>query len=368
MKKRNLISSIFSLCMTTLLFISCVVAWYCVNITSNVSGVVGSSEEDKNYNYELYYYTGSTWQIINSSLSSFIPLDPGEKIYFKLVINSDSNEESIMKCKFEDINTSVNDNIIYNEYTMVTANNYNVYDSELDYYSYTNGVYTFERVAPFTTDGLLSTKSGDIFTPVTSGEYNSTADYYFTDDYYGSGYTHNKANIFTTDGSLYVNREAFFIEIDEQIYHLYDATDDKCPWTFNSEDSTILAKESISNVMEYSNVAFTTTELEYEDIVNSHMEYTLANITESTFLTDGSLYTLVDGIYTSVTSGTFDEATDYYTVLTRSIDSDDLFNNQVVVSAKDTYYLYFTLEYLDLNDNNPYLFQTISVSKLAIEH
>lgn len=368
MKKSSLISSMVSLCMTSLLLISCVVAWYCVNITSNVSGVVGSSKEDKNFDYELYYYDGDSWELIDEKLSSFIPLKPGEKVYFKLMIDSKSNEGSTLKCKFENINTTVASEILYSEYTQVTSSNYNKFDSDLEYYTLNNDVYTLSYVAPFTTDGLLSTKSGNVYTPVTSGEYNSNIDYYFTDDTYGLGYTNNVANIFTTNGSIYVKSESFFYEQDGQIYHLFDSDAADCPWVYNSGTGAIVASDSISDVIMYSNVAYGTTEYEYAQIVNSHMEYSATSITQEDFTTDGSLYTYTDGNYSPVTSGSFDGDTTYYTVVSRAINSSDLFNNQVVTNGKETYYLFFTLEYLDLADNNPYIFQNLSVTRLAIEH
>jgi len=121
-------------------------------------------------------------------------------------------------------------------------------------------------------------------------------------------------------------------------------------------------------VIMYSNVAYGTTEYEYAQIVNSHMEYSATSITQEDFTTNGSLYTYTDGNYSPVTSGSFDGDTTYYTVVSRAINSLDLFNNQVVTNGKETYYLFFTLEYLDLADNNPYIFQNLSVTRLAIEH
>ncbi len=278
MKKSSFLS-IISLSVTLLLLVICAFGWFANNEEAKVNNGVAATNNENNYVFELYYYNGSSWELVNSSFDGYIPVNPGEKIYFNLVINSLSDTNTKLKCEFDNITTSVREDIVYD-----------------------------------------------------------------------------------------TNNNAYCIQIDSTNYSLYNSTDTDCPWIYNSTSGTITAKESISNAIVYHNCAFTTDELDFDEVSSSHLEYEAVAITEEDFTTDGTLYVINGESFIPVTSGAFDANQTYYQVLSRSITSSNLFGDNVQITATGTYNLYFCLEYLDLENNNPYSFQNISIDCLSISY
>ncbi len=278
MKKSSFLS-IISLSVTLLLLVICAFGWFANNDEAKVNNGVAATNNENNYVFELYYYDGSKWELVDSEFNEYIPVNPGEKIYFNLVVHSLSDGNSTLKCEFDNITTSVREDIIYN----------------------------------------------------------------------------------TVDNT-------YCIEIADASYSLYSNTDLDCPWTYNSTTGVISAKKSITEAIVYQNCAFSNEELEFSAIENSNLEYEQVSITEAEFKADGSLYILNNGNYTPVTTGEYDNTQAYYQVLKRSLSSANLFGDKVLITEADSYYLYFSLEYLDLENNNPYSFQNISIDCLSISY
>lgn len=278
MKKSSFLS-IISLSVTLLLLVICAFGWFANNDEAKVNNGVAATNNENNYVFELYYYDGSSWELVDSEFDEYIPVNPGEKIYFNLVIHSLSDSNSLLKCEFDNITTAVREDIIY--------------DAEDNTYC---------------------------------------------------------------------------IEIEEESYSLYSSTDLDCPWTYNSTTGEVSAKKSITEAIVYQNCAFSNEELEFSAIENSNLEYEQVSITEAEFKADGSLYILTNDNYIPVTSGEYDNTQAYYQVLKRSLSSANLFGDKVLITEADSYYLYFSLEYLDLENNNPYSFQKISIECLSISY
>lgn len=131
MKKQNLIMSVLSLCMTCLLLVTCILAWYCVNEAASVREVVGSTKELEMVELELErgtYDSDSnkwTWEKIDEI--SFLNISPGNAFYFRLKLDNSTDSNIDVSIKLKGITSALDSNVVVNQdgtYVCLKQNDY----------------------------------------------------------------------------------------------------------------------------------------------------------------------------------------------------------------------------------------------------
>lgn len=108
-KMTNLIVSILSLVMTTVLLIFTVYSWYTSNTEVKASSIIGGSDVEK-ANFELDYWDETEWKEVKKIEKRNVL--PGTTTYFRLkCINTNSAAINIT-AKFEEIESSVDVNYV----------------------------------------------------------------------------------------------------------------------------------------------------------------------------------------------------------------------------------------------------------------
>lgn len=134
--KKNLMLSGFTLLCTLFLLICIITAWYVTNKEASATGITGSTDGDS-YSLKLQRGTYSesanpkwTWQDTESL--SFTNISPGNKFFFRIVIDAEKDKAYNFTAAFDDVKSSlipdklaVNGNYV----ASVEANNkfYNLY-------------------------------------------------------------------------------------------------------------------------------------------------------------------------------------------------------------------------------------------------
>jgi len=135
--KKNLISSILSLVMTSLLLIGVVVAWYTSNKEVSASNIVGvSSSPNASGILQKYDATLETPAWVDSFNLDFDNFGPDDKEYFRLKITTSQNNV-ILNSGFMNIKTSLakddDDNFLMK---VNNTTNYTITRNDIDIYKY----------------------------------------------------------------------------------------------------------------------------------------------------------------------------------------------------------------------------------------
>lgn len=121
--KKNLILSIVSLCLASMLMVFMAFAWYTTNSgvkSSVVINVTGGS--DCSYRLQYYDATEDDWiDVGEAGQISFDKFDPGDAMYFRFVVASSRTENSVLQAKYNnysttktnDIDIDVDDKVVY---------------------------------------------------------------------------------------------------------------------------------------------------------------------------------------------------------------------------------------------------------------
>lgn len=121
--KKNLILSIVSLCLASMLMVFMAFAWYTTNSVVS-SSVLVSVTGGSDCTYILQYYDSAEddWvDVGKAGQISFDKFDPGDAMYFRFVIASSRSENSVIQAKYNnysttktsDIDIDVDDMVVY---------------------------------------------------------------------------------------------------------------------------------------------------------------------------------------------------------------------------------------------------------------
>ncbi|MGM9972182.1 MAG: hypothetical protein ACI35W_07215 [Anaeroplasmataceae bacterium] len=164
--KKNLIFSIVSLCLATLLLIFTSYAWFTLNSVANAKttvSVIGSTGD-----FTLFYWndTSSRWMMCNDSIS-VDNLWPGESVYFKLVGNNVAIDKSL-NVNLAGCSSELNTTIVTGAYNKTKAQ-YEVLYNNIKYYE--------SETTTFTAGGKVLYE----LTEISSGYLVNLADYKIED-------------------------------------------------------------------------------------------------------------------------------------------------------------------------------------------
>lgn len=199
---KKLLPSIFSLILTALLLITCVMAWYSANEVVRATGVIAATK-DEDCTFKLEYYSDSTWnEALELNLSNLWPSDVE---YFRLICTSTSTSEKTITSKFNGITsflqpdklTISNGNVVYNTVPMYAIENdavmvgadtlYNVIEGELTLadYKLEDALNVYYLGNEFNGGSLTGKIAKKIVAPIFESEVLSTgrSTFYFAIEY-----------------------------------------------------------------------------------------------------------------------------------------------------------------------------------------
>ena len=140
--KKNTIMSIMSLVITTFLLFFIVSAWYVSNKEVSVNGIFGNTAGD-GYSLKLQRgtYNSSTnkWSWEDTESLSFANVSPGNKLFFRIVMNTNEGESYNFSAKFDGISSSLTEDklVVNNGYVAAV-----VYGGLIDLYKIVDNAVT----------------------------------------------------------------------------------------------------------------------------------------------------------------------------------------------------------------------------------
>lgn len=139
--KQRFIISIITCILCLVIFSFTTFAWFAIK-DDNLMNNISSSIEEKNFDFDLYYYD-DTWSLQSDTLN--IPcFKPDSILFFKLDVTNTNDTNLNVKVKFNSFQSSFSNDVMYNEendclYVVDNENNQLVLeDLEEGYFSYVN--------------------------------------------------------------------------------------------------------------------------------------------------------------------------------------------------------------------------------------